>query len=248
VARPAAVAHPLARSPGGESQGGRIGGASARRGRRRLRHARNEVHRWRGRHPSVQRTGRGQSRRLVIGQDVAHLSPRGRIQRGARRVPRHLRDRRCVLGSRGGGARVRAVLGGSREGGVSGRCGGVCDGVAGTRMDQGDLAVGADGAPVVPLPALGADKLIWHFDRMMLPNPPTAPFRHSGVTRRHGSAELRVSGVAPPPLGARPPFETGSPRSPLRARAARRRGVAPSWGVSSVWLRHRCKGGGTAPL
>jgi hypothetical protein len=213
VAHPAVVAHPLARPPSGESQGGWIGGASARRRRRRIRHARNEVRRRRGRHPSVQRTGRGQSRRLVIGQDMAHLSPGGRLQRGARRVPGHLRDRRCVLGSRGGGARVRAVLGGGREGRVSGRCGRVCDGVAGPRIDQRDLAVGADGAPVVPLPALDADKLIWHFERMMLPNPPTVPFRHSGVTRRHGSAELRGSrvwlshrcGGGHPPLSRRGP-------------------------------------------
>ena len=31
------------------------------------------------------------------------------------------------------------------------------------------------------------------------------------------------------------------------AQRARRR-VAPSWGVSRVWLRHRGEGGGTAPF
>lgn len=198
VGHPAAVAHPLARSPGGKPQGGGIGDDGARRGCRLVRQARTgrgEVGRWRGRHPRVQRTRWGQSRRPVVGQDVAHLGPGGRIQRGAGRVPRHLRDGRCVVGSRGGGVRVRAGLSGARGGGVTGRCGGVRDGVAGPRVDQGDLAVGADGAPVVPLPAAGADKLVWHVERMMLPNPPTVPLRHSGVTPRRGGSR-RAGGSA----------------------------------------------------
>src|ERR1019366_8325317 len=107
-----------------------------------------------------------------------------------------------------------------------GRHGGVCDGLAGPRMDQGNLAVGADDATVVPLPAAGADKLVWHFERMMLPNPPTVPFRHSGVTRHRRCAERR---------GAPPPIETGVPTQPAAsARSAPARSRAELGGEQRV--------------
>ena len=144
--------------------------------------------RWRGRHPSVQGTGGRQSRGLVIGQDVAHLGPRGSLQRSASGVARHLRDRRGVHVGWGAGDGGCTVLRRGREGGVSGRRGRVCDGLAGPRIDQGNLAGGADGATVIPLPAAGADKLVRHFERMMLPNPPAVSLRHSGVTGRDGYA------------------------------------------------------------
>jgi hypothetical protein len=78
------------------------------------------------------------------------------------------------------------------------------------------------------------------------PQPPDRPV--SSLRRNAPSWKRRIAGeqgVAQPPLrrGASPPLETGSPRNPLRARVACRRGVAPSWGVSGVWLRFRCEGG-----
>ena len=172
-----------------------VGGAGRLAGRRRswgraaIERGCEALHRGRcRRHPGLEGAALTRRLGLVPGQEVAHLDAGRGVQWRSGRIPGDGGQRRGELGpGRGRHGWPAGPAGRHGRGGRPGRrggWGGRDHRLAGCRIHQRHPAAGADGAAVVPPPAVDADQLFGHVPRMMLPHAGRFACRHAGVTGR----------------------------------------------------------------